>query len=125
VGGQPLCDADDGLDARVDVLVDRVGGKARGNKDHRRVRPGLLDGLGDGVEDRDPLEVLTALAGCDAGDDVRAVGAVAKRVEGALAAGRALDDELRLRVDDDRHQLCPFRALRMCRRRSSGRRAAP
>ena len=103
VRGQALGDADDGADPRVDGLVDRVGGEAGRDEDHRRVRAGLVDRLGDGVEDRDPLEVLAALAGRDAGDDVRAVGAVAQRVERALAPGRALDDEPRVLVDDDRH----------------------
>ena len=83
-------------DAGVDRLVDGVGGEARRDEDQRRVRAGLLDRLGDGVEDRDALDVLAALAGRDAGDDVRAVGAVAQAVEAALAAGQALDDEPRV-----------------------------
>ena len=65
--------------------------------------PASLDGLGDGVEDRDPLEVDAPLTGSDAGDDVRAVVAVAERVKGAFAPGGALDDEPRVVVDDDRH----------------------
>ena len=36
-----LGDADHGGDARVDGLVDRVGGEARGHEDERRVRAGL------------------------------------------------------------------------------------
>src|SRR5205085_4373134 len=91
--------------------VDRVDGEARWNEDHRRVRAGLVDRLGDGVEDRDSVEILAALAGRDAGDDVRAVVPVPQRVEGAFAAGCALDDELRLIADDDRHQRCDFLAL--------------
>ena len=51
--------------------------------------PRLGDGVGDGVEDRDALDVLAALAGRDAGDDVRAVVAVAQAVEASLAAGQA------------------------------------
>ena len=65
--------------------------------------PVSVDRVGDGVEDRDALDVLAALAGRDAGDELRAVGAVAQPVERALAAGEALDDELRVLVDDDRH----------------------
>ena len=42
------------------------------------------------------------------GDDLRAVGAVAQAVERALAAGQALDDELRVAVDDDRHYFDPL-----------------
>ena len=90
-------------DARVDRLVDRVGGEARRDEDQRRVRAGLVDGVGDGVEDGDALDVLAALARRDAGDEVRAVRAVAQAVEAALAAGQALDDEARVVVDDDRH----------------------
>ena len=87
----------------VDRLVDRVGGEAGGDEDHRRVRARLGDGVRDGVEDRDPLDVLAALARRDAGDDLGAVALVAEAVEGALGAGQALDDELRVLVDDDRH----------------------
>ena len=128
VRGQALGDADHGADPRVDGLVDRVGGEARRNEDHRRVRAGRLDGVDHGVEDRDALDVLAALAGRDAGDDLRAVALVPEAVEGALGAGQALDDELRLLVDDDRHQ--PASSLqqhlvgRRTRRPRSGRRAA-
>ena len=90
-------------DACVDRLVGGVGGEARGHEDQRRVRAGLLDGLGDGVVDRDALDVLAALPWRDAGDDVRAVVAVAQAVEAALAPGQALHDEPRVLVDDDRH----------------------
>jgi hypothetical protein len=95
--------ADDRPDARVDRLVDRVGREPGRDEDERRVGAGLVDRLGDGVEDRDPLDVLAALAGGDAGDDVRAVVAVAQAVEAALAPGQPLDDEARLVVDDDRY----------------------
>ena len=87
----------------VDRLVDRVGREARRDEDHRRVRARLRDRVGDRVEDRDPLDVLAALPGRDAGDDLRAVALVAEAVERALGAGQALDDELRVPVDDDRH----------------------
>ena len=65
--------------------------------------PVVVDGVGDRVEDRDALDVLAALARRDAGDDVRAVGAVAQAEEAALAPGQALDDEPRVAVDEDRH----------------------
>ena len=100
-----LGDADDGVDPSIDRLVDRVRCKAGGHEDERRVRAGLVDGVRDGVEHRDAFDVLAALAGRDARDDVRAVGLVAEAVEAALAAGQALDDEPRVVVDDDRHQL--------------------
>ena len=46
----------------------------------------LGDGVADRVEDRDALDALAALAGRDAGDDVRPVAEVPGRVERALAA---------------------------------------
>ena len=90
-------------DARVDGLVDRVGCEARRNEDHRRVRARLRDRVGDRVEDRNPLDVLAALARGHAGDDLGAVALVPEAVERSLGAGQALDDELRVLVDDDRH----------------------
>ena len=81
-----LGDADHGVDARVHGLVDRVDGEARRDEDERRVRAGLVDGVGDRVEDGDALDVLAALARRDAGDEVRAVRPVAQAVEAALAS---------------------------------------
>jgi hypothetical protein len=103
VGGEAFRDADHGLDPRVDGLVDRIRGEARGDEDHRRVGARLGDGVPHGVEDRDPLHVLAGLARRDAGDDLRAVALVPKAVERPLGAGQPLDDELRVLVDDDRH----------------------
>ena len=70
----------------VDRLVDGVGGEGRRDEDHRRVRALLRDGLDDGVEDGHPLDVLAALAGRHAGDEVRPVGAIAEAVEASLAS---------------------------------------
>ena len=78
---EALGDADHGADAGVDGLVDGVGRKARGHEDQRRVRARLLDRVGDRVEDRDALDVLAALPGRDARDDLGAVVAVAQAVE--------------------------------------------
>ena len=102
-----LGDADHGVDAGVDRLVDGVGGERRRHEDHRRVRTLLDDRLGDGVEDGHALDVLAALARRHARDELRPVGAVAEAVEAALRAGQALDDEPRVVVDDDRHQTGP------------------
>ena len=103
VRGDVLGDADDGRDPRVDGLVDRVGREAGGHEDHRGVGARLAHRVGDGVVDGDAFDVLAALAGRDAGDEVGAVGAVAQAVEAPLGAGQARDDELRVVVDDDRH----------------------
>ena len=67
---------------------------------------------GDRVEDRDALDVLAALSGRHAGDDVRPVRAVAEPVEAALRARQPLDDETCLRVDEDRHQAASSTARR-------------
>ena len=56
-----LGDADHRPDAGVDRLVDGVGREARRDEDQRRVRAGLGDRVGDRVEDRDALDVLSAL----------------------------------------------------------------
>ena len=104
VGRDAFGDRDHGVDAGVDRLVDRVGRERRRHEDHRRVRAVLRDRLGDGVEHGHALDVLAALAGRHARDEVRAVGAVAEAVEAPLGAGQALDDEPRVVVDDDRHQ---------------------
>src|SRR3954453_17640850 len=61
VGREPLGDADHGADAGVDGLVDRVGGEAGGDEDHRRVRAGLGDRVRNGVEDGHALDVRAAL----------------------------------------------------------------
>ena len=90
---------------------------------HRRVRPGRPYGLGDGVEDGDPVDALAALAGRHAGDDVRAVVAVLQRVERPLTTGDALHDEPRLLGDQDRHVrlLSPGQRRAVRRRASSAR----
>ena len=123
----------DRRDPGVHGFVDRVDREPRGHEDQRRVRAGLGDGLRDGVEDGDALDVEPALARSDARDEVRAVVAVAQAVESPLAPGEPLDDEPRVPVDDDRHQYCDFRRLeqdlrvvaRHCPRRRAAARAAP
>ena len=61
----------------IHAFQDGIGGKGRRHEDGGGGRAGLLHGLGHGVEDRNffaaMLEALPALAGRDAGDDLRAV----------------------------------------------------
>ena len=77
--------------------------KRAGTKTIEVLAPRSLTRLGDRVEDRHAVDVLAALLRRHAGDQVGAVVAVAEPVEGALAAGQAGDDELRVFADDDAH----------------------
>src|SRR5204862_527816 len=107
-----LGDADQGADAGVDRFVDRVRRESGRDEDKRGVRARFRDRVGDGVEYRDPFDVLAALARRYAGDDVRPVVAVPQAVEAPLAAGQALHDQTRVFVDDDRHYFWLRRAFR-------------
>src|SRR5207244_2273805 len=90
-------------------LIDGVRGKWRRHEHHRGVGGGLLDRLVDGVEDRDPLDVLTTLAGGHPTHEIGAVGLVPKAVKGALAPGEALNHELGAFVNQYRHApIAPF-----------------
>ena len=100
---QPFGDADHGADPGIDGLVDGIRGKASGDEDHRRVGARLRDGVRNGVEDRDALEVGATLARSHARDDLRAVRAVPERVERALAPSRTLHDQPCVLVDHDCH----------------------
>ena len=75
-------------------LINGVGGEPGGDEDQGGVRL-LSNRVADRVEHRDALHVLARLSGGDPGDDVGAVGAVAKRVEGTLPAGDPLNDDPR------------------------------
>ena len=103
MSGNPLGDADDRLDAPVRRLVDRVGGERRGHEHHCRVRAGFGHRLVDGVEHGHAVHVPAALARRDAGHQVGPVLAVPEAVERPLAPGQALDEELRVLVDENRH----------------------
>ena len=82
-----------------DSIASSIAGAAKraGTKIIEVLAPASSTASRDRVEDRHALDVLAALAGRDAGDEVGPVGAVAQAVEGALAAGQAGDDELRAR----------------------------
>src|SRR5512133_2157498 len=104
VGGDALGDRDDGLDPRLGRLEDRVRGEARRHEDHRGVGAGGVDRGVEGVEDRDALDVLAALARSHARHQLRAVAPVVHRVERALAPGDARHAQARLVVDQDAHR---------------------
>src|SRR3712207_5840710 len=102
-----LGDDDEQPDARVDRLDAGVLGEGRRHEDHRHVGAGLLDGLLDGAEDRELLAAElhggAGLACVDAADDVRARLDHERGVLRAHAAGHALDDDLAVLVEEDRH----------------------
>src|SRR5918998_1817694 len=109
--------AADGRELRVQRLEDGVGGEGRGDEDHARVRPGLLDGLLDRVEDRHALVLLSTLARRHPRDHVRTALEHPPRVEGALPARYALHQQPRLGVHEYGHlitALRPARARRPC-----------
>ena len=108
--GDALGDTHDEPDAGIGRLEDRLRREPWRDEDHRGVRAGLRHRARDRVEDRDPLDVLTALARRDAGDDLRPVVAVAERVERPLVPGDALDHEARPLVDEDAHAVAPARS---------------
>src|SRR5439155_27355587 len=64
---------------------------------------GLVRRLGHGVEYRDALHVMTGLARRDAGDHLRPVRAIAKRMERPLTPRDSLDEDLGRFVEEDRH----------------------
>src|SRR5204863_661706 len=61
------------------------------------------DRLGHRVEHRHAVHLAAALARRDAAHDLRAVGHHLLRMERAVAAGDALDDQARALVDQDAH----------------------
>ncbi len=75
--GDALGDGDYGFDARVVGLENRIGRKGRWDEDHRGIRTGLGHRFGDGVEDRNALDIGPTLTGSHAGDEIGSVGLVA------------------------------------------------
>ena len=75
--GMPSVMADDQFESGIRAFEDGVGGERRRNENGGGGRAGLLHRFGHGVENGNPfsavLENLAALAGRDAGDDLRAV----------------------------------------------------
>ena len=98
-------DAHDQRHFGVDRFKDAVGRKGRGNIDHAGVGLCRVPGLVDRVEDRQVQMRGAALAGGHAADHPGAVGDGLFRVERALAAGKALADQLGVFVDEYGHVL--------------------
>src|SRR5207248_2497576 len=79
-------DGNDYADARVSRLHDRIGSSRRWDEDHRRIRLGLPDGLGHGVEQVKVILDRAALAGGYTAYHLGAVSATLSRVERARLA---------------------------------------
>lgn len=99
--GNVLGDADDEVELRVNRLKDGVRRKARGDVDDGCRCARCLDGIGDGVEDRDAVDVLPRLAWGDAADDLCAVVEHLLGVEHGRFARNALDDDFGVLIDHD------------------------
>ena len=109
-------DGHDQLQPRVRAFKNRIGGERRRHEHRAGGRAGLFHGVGHGVKDRHVpavgLEELAALAGGDAGDDLRAVIERELGVPRAEAAGDALDENLGVGFDKNGHDkkfmICRF-----------------
>src|SRR6185369_16583291 len=99
----PFGDADRQCDPGVGGLKDGVGCARGRNEDHGDVGFGVFDRLGNGVEDRDPLDVDAPFAGGDAGDYVGAVFAALLGVEKAASPSDSLDEYFRVFIEQYGH----------------------
>jgi hypothetical protein len=110
--GDPLGDAHDEVATGGFGLEDGVGCEPGRDEDEARGCLRLLDGLRDRVEDRDAVVqgLLSALAGRDTCDHIRAVSEVASGVERALSSRYALNDDLRGLIEQDGHEGRAYRA---------------
>src|SRR5215211_7882759 len=105
VDGDAFSNAADGRESGVQRLEDGVGGEGWGDEDHARVRARLFDGLLDGVEDRDSFVLLPALTRRHPSDHPGAALQHSSRVERALPARYALNEEPRPFVYEYRHDV--------------------
>ncbi|ENN89595.1 hypothetical protein RHSP_59733 [Rhizobium freirei PRF 81] len=102
-------DADDERDFGFDRFEDRSRSACRRHVDDRSVGAGGVLALGNGLEDRQLFAVLagpgfTTLGRVDTADHLRAViGKSLFSVEGAGLAGQALNQNLGVFVDENRH----------------------
>src|SRR5439155_12169521 len=104
IDGNAFGDADDQIQAGINTLEDGVSSEGRRDKNRGSGRAGLLDRLGDSVENRHyVLEPLAAFAWGNAGDYFGAVRETQLSVPGAEGAGDALDQEPCFRSDENGH----------------------
>ena len=96
-------DCDDQRDFRVDGFEDRVRCERGWDVDHARIGPGFGNRFMAGIEDRQIKVRLAAFARGHTTDHLRSVSNRLLGMEGALAAGKALTDDLGVFVDEDCH----------------------
>src|SRR6267142_2368201 len=107
-------DANDERNFRIRSFENGIGGIRRRDEDHGSIRSRGFRGVGDSIENG-PLEMLgAAFAGGDAADDIRSVLDHLLRVEGAFAAGEALDEQARFFVNENAHRAPPASATTFC-----------
>lgn len=97
--GDTLSDTDNEGELGRDSLLDRGGGKRRGDEDGGGVASGLLHGLGNGAEDGEVEMGLASLLGVGTTDDLGAVVDGLLGVEGTLLTGETLEQDLGVAVD--------------------------
>ena len=85
-----------------------------GTKIRLQSAPGLPDGVGHRVEDRDAVHVLPRLARGDPGDHLGAVGDAGPGVKLALLAGDPLHHYPRVLVDEDAHVILSSEGSARC-----------
>ena len=99
-----LGDADDQLDAGVGRFAgSRRPRTAAARRSTLAFGAGRLHRFGDGIEDRQAEMRRAALAGRDAADHLGAIVDACSAWNVPLLAGKALADDLRVLVDEDRH----------------------
>src|SRR5665213_1360145 len=109
--GNAFGDADDQRYFGVDRFQDGVGGERRRHIDGGRVRAHRLFRFAHRVENGKAQMGGAAFARRGAAHHLGAIGDGLFGMEGALAAGEALADDLGVLVDEDGHYLEPFTAL--------------
>ena len=105
--GNALGDANHHFQPGIHAFKNRVRGKRRRDKNRGSRRAGLFHRFGNGVENGNALSAvlkkLPALAGRDAGDNLRAVINRELRVFRAKTAGDALNEDLGVGFNENGH----------------------
>ena len=103
--GNAFGDDDNQRHARINSFDDGALGKARRNKDHRNVGASGSHCIANGVEDGNPVDLLTTLAGGHTSNDLGTGFDHAAGVLGAFTTGDALNQDLAVFRNKDCHCL--------------------